>query len=592
MSFEPIFRTLVEIYEQSTTRYAAKPLFGEKKDGRWRWMTYGDFRETTDAFRGGLAALGIGRGDVVAIIADNRPEWAAAAYATYGLGASFAPMYEAQHDDEWQYILADSDTKVLCVANEAIAARVAAFRSRLPGLRHVIALDGRADHSFADVLRRGEQAPAPIVHPQPGDVAGFIYTSGTTGNPKGVLLTHGNLASNVSAIQNLFPIADDDRSLSFLPWAHSFGQVVELHGLFSMGGALGIAEALDKILDNLTEVQPTLLFAVPRIFNRIYRGVHQRISAEGGLRKTLFDAAVANEQRRRRLAEKRQSSWLVELEHRIFDALVFAKVRVRFGGRLKYAFSGGAAIAREVAEFIDDLGVMVYEGYGLTETSPIATANWPGNRKIGSVGKPLPGVRVEIDRQATGDAVDGEIVVYGHNVMKGYHRLPEENAKVFTADGGLRTGDMGHFDEDGFLYITGRIKEQYKLENGKYVVPTLLEEEIKLSPYVANAMVFGDNKPFNVALIVPDMENVQKWAEHHAAGVAGPELLRDDRVRDLIQQEIEQRSGHFKHFEKVRKVALVGEDFTQENGLLTPSLKLKRRAVLEKHGATLLDLYS
>jgi long-chain acyl-CoA synthetase len=339
-------------------------------------------------------------------------------------------------------------------------------------------------------------------------------------------------------------------------------------------------------------VHPTLLFAVPRIFNRVYRGVQQRMEDEGGFAKRIFDAAVANAQRRRRLAERHQSSLLVELEHKVFDRLVFAKVRARFGGRLRYAFSGGAAIAREVAEFIDDLGIMVYEGYGLTETSPIVTANWPGTRKIGSVGKPLPGIRVEIDHTASGDPVDGEIIVHGHNVMKGYHRLPEENAKVFTPDGGLRTGDLGHLDDDGFLYITGRIKEQYKLENGKYVVPTLLEEEIKLSPYVANAMVFGDNKPFNVALVVPDMKNLQKWAEEHAADLGAEDLLVDERVRALIQQEIDQRSEHFKQFEKVRKVALVGEDFTLENGLLTPTLKLKRRAVLEKHGAPLLGLYS
>ncbi|MEW6270340.1 MAG: long-chain fatty acid--CoA ligase [Thermodesulfobacteriota bacterium] len=592
MSFEPMFKTLVEIYEKSTDRHPHRPLFGEKKGGRWVWSTYGDFRATTDAFRGGLAALGIGRGDVVAMIANNRPEWATAAYATYGLGASFAPMYEAQHDEEWEYILADSGTKLLCVPSQAIADRVQAFRTRLPELLHVVTIEGTADHSFADVVALGKRSPVALVHPQPDDLAGFIYTSGTTGNPKGVLLTHKNLASNVSAIQDLFPIGPEDRSLSFLPWAHSFGQVVELHGLFSMGASMGIAEAVDKIVDNLAEVEPTLLFAVPRIFNRIYRGLKQRMAEEGGIRKMLFDAAIENEQQRRRLAEQKQSSLFVELKHALFDRLVFAQVRARFGGKLKYAFSGGAAISREVAEFIDDLGIMVYEGYGLTETSPIVTANWPGTRRLGSVGKPIPGVRVDIDRTVTGDSVDGEIVVHGHNVMKGYHRLPEENAKVFTPDGGLRTGDMGHLDGDGFLYITGRIKEQYKLENGKYVVPTLLEEEIKLSPYVSNVMVYGDNKPFNVALVVPDMENLSKWAAEHAAGLTEAELLADARVRELIQSEIEQRSGRFKQFEKVRKVALVAEDFTQENGLLTPSLKLKRCAVLHKHGSALAELYA
>ncbi len=592
MSFEPMFRTLIEIYERSTAKHPERPLFGVKKGGRWEWSTYRDFREQTDAFRGGLAALGIGKGDVVAIISNNRPEWAIAAYATYGLGAAFAPMYEAQHDQEWEYILADSGTKVLIIANQKIADRVQAFRSRLPELKYVIAIEGTADRTFADVVAAGKASPAPLVHPDPEDLAGFIYTSGTTGNPKGVMLTHRNIASNVSAIQDLFPIGPDDRSLSFLPWAHSFGQVVELHGLFSMGASMGIAEAVDKIIDNLAEVQPTLLFAVPRIFNRIYRGLQQRMAEEGGIRKMLFDAALANEAERRRLAEQKQSSFLVELKHALFDRLVFAQVRARFGGKLKYAFSGGAAISRDVAQFIDDLGIMVYEGYGLTESSPIATANWPGMRKLGSVGKPIPGVSIKIDREVTGDSRDGEIVVYGHNVMKGYHRLPEENAKVFTPDGGLRTGDMGYLDEDGFLFITGRIKEQYKLENGKYVVPTLLEEQIKLSPYVANAMVYGDNKPYNVALIVPDIENVKKWAAENAPGLTDEQLYTDPRVRELILKDIDERCAGCKEYEKVRKIALVREDFTQENRLLTPSLKLKRRAVLEKHGAELQQLYA
>jgi long-chain acyl-CoA synthetase len=293
---------------------------------------------------------------------------------------------------------------------------------------------------------------------------------------------------------------------------------------------------------------------------------------------------------------------------KVVDKVVFEKVRERFGGNLKYAFSGGAALSREVAEFIDSLGVMVFEGYGLTETSPIATANVPGGRKIGSVGRPIPGVRVEIDpataerKPATSEGggkparAEGEIVVYGHNVMKGYLKRPEENAAVFTKDGGFRTGDMGYIDAQGFLFITGRIKEQYKLENGKYVVPTPLEEHIKLSPYVTNVMVYGDNRPFNVALVVANVHAIKAWGEQQHLAPAlpadGDALLRDDRVRSLMRREIEANSGEFKGFEGVKDFALIADDFTTENGMLTPSMKLKRRKVVETYGNLIAQLYA
>jgi long-chain acyl-CoA synthetase len=270
---------------------------------------------------------------------------------------------------------------------------------------------------------------------------------------------------------------------------------------------------------------------------------------------------------------------------------------------LKYAFSGGAALSCEVAEFIDSLGVVIYEGYGLTETSPIATANVPGARKIGSVGRPIPGIRVEIDpatserrRAESGrpSRMEGEIVIYGHNVMKGYLNRPDDNAAVFTKDGGFRTGDMGYIDPHGFLFITGRIKEQYKLENGKYVMPTPLEEEIKLSPYVANAMVYGDNKPHNVALVVANLKAVQKWVqESRIALPSGSDaFLKDERVRALFRKEIEKHTAGFKGFESIQDFALIAEDFTTENGMLTPSLKLKRRKVVETYGALLDQLYA
>jgi long-chain acyl-CoA synthetase len=512
MSSAVQFQTLVEIYKRSVSRYASNELFGEKKDGKWSWMTYGQFAQMTDDLRGGLAQLGVGPADKVAVISNNRAEWAVGAYATYTLGGAYVPMYEAQLEKDWEYILKDCGAKVLFVPDEKFSAKIEKIRPNLPALEHVIRIAGAESDkdTMASLRKRGAETPAPIYEPKAEDLGGLIYTSGTTGNPKGVMLSHANIAKNVSSMHAIFPMASDDRSLSFLPWAHSFGQVVELHGLFSMGASMGIAEAVDKIVDNLSEVQPTLLFAVPRIFNRIYDGLQKRMATEAGWKRALFFKGIA-------LAKQRREGTLGgfgNIQLNLIDKVVFAKVRSRFGGRLKYAFSGSAALNKDVAEFIDNLGIMVYEGYGLTETSPIFTANYPDNRKIGSVGKAVPGTRVEIDHNnnPTDDPKQGEIICHGHNVMMGYFNLPEENSKVFTDTKGLRTGDLGFVDTDGYLFITGRVKEQYKLENGKYVAPAPLEESLKLSQFIANVMVHGANKPFNIAVIVPDMDTLKKWA--------------------------------------------------------------------------------
>ncbi len=591
--FTPKFKTLVDIYERSVRAFADRPLFGTKSGGTWDWMSYGEFAKHTDEIRGGLAALSVKAGDRVGVIANNRFEWAVCAYATYGLGAAYVPMYESQLAKDWEYILRDCGAKIVFVPNDAVRQSIEELRGEVPSLEHVIVFDPSADAKLTyEMLReKGRKNPTPLAHPESSDIAGFIYTSGTTGNPKGVLLTHANLASNVSAVHEVFPMEPDDRSLSFLPWAHSFGQTVELHGLFSMGASMGIAESVPKIVENLSEVRPTLLFSVPRIFNKIHDGVLKKVEQDGGLKKKLFFAALGASEKKKKLAEQHRSSGFVDFKHKLLDRVVFSKVRARFGGRLKYAFSGGAAISKEVAEFIDALGILVYEGYGLTETSPIATCNWPGARKIGSVGKPIPGVRVEIDRAVTGDPKHGEIVVYGHNVMKGYHALPDEDAQVFTQDGGFRTGDMGYLDEDGFLYITGRIKEQYKLENGKYVVPAPLEELIKLSPFIVSAFIHGMNKPYNVALIVPDFDALREWAKEQGIEAKDSELLKNERVLALMREQIDRYSGEFKQFEKIKRFSLIPEDFTIENGMLTPKMSVKRQKVLEHWGETLESLY-
>jgi long-chain acyl-CoA synthetase len=580
------FQTLNEIFHEGITTYPDRELFGTKREGRWHWMTYLQFGREVDRVRAGLAGLGLSAGDRIAIISNNRVEWAVCAYASYGLGAAFVPMYEAQMAKEWEFIIKDCDAKIAVCATNDITEKVKTFFESCPNLKHVVSLDPKTKETdkvttYKKLLATDKSVPVAMV--KPSDIAGLIYTSGTTGNPKGVLLSHSNIASNVSAIHELMPMSSADRSLSFLPWAHSFGQVVELHALFSMGASLAICEAVDKIIDNLAETKPTLLFSVPRIFNKLYTAVQKTISEKPPVIQKMVQTSL---KARAKLRDGEPLDLGEQLVLAITDKLVFQKVRQRFGGRLKYAFSGGAAISREVAEFIDGLGITVYEGYGLTETSPIATCNYAGNRRIGSVGKPLPGVKIVISPES-------EIIVYGHNVMQGYHNRPEENAAVFTPDGGFKTGDMGRIDADGFVFITGRIKEQYKLENGKYVVPTPLEEQLKLSAYIANAMVYGDNRPYNVALVVPNFDALKKWGAENGVSDTDPEkLIADPKVKDLMKKEVEKYCEHFKGFEEVKDFALIPQDFTTENGMLTPSLKVKRRKVIEVYQSVIDQLYA
>ncbi len=589
------FENLVDMQRKSVGLYGPRPAMGTKKAGTWVWTSYNELGRRIDAMRGGLATLGVERGDIVSLISQNRLEWAVTTYATYGLGALVAPMYESQLESDWRHIIDDSGAKVLLVSTSEIYERVKSWKGRDDEPLEVFCMDlSPGDpRSFAALEAAGRESPKDPVELDQDDLCCYIYTSGTTGKPKGVKLSHGNIISNVNAVHQVFPMEREDRSVSFLPWAHSFGQTVELHTMLSMGASIAVAESVAKLADNIVEVQPTLLVAVPRIFNRIYDALHKKFDEEGGVKKKLFRAAMANERRRREMAARGEYSLFVEAQHRFFDKLVFSKVRDRFGGRLKYAVSGGAALNPTVGEFIDSLGIEVYEGYGLTETSPICTLNRPGMRKIGSIGKAIPGVKVEIDQSAIDDqSGDGELVVYGPNVMKGYHNLKDETDAVMTDDGGFRTGDRGRQDEDGFLFITGRIKEQYKLENGKYVVPAPLEEHLQLSPFITQVFIHGENKPFNVALIVPDRESVESWAGKEKVVGDYLSILDDPNTKDLIRLEIESHSREIRGYEKIKRFALIEGEFTSDNGLLTPTLKLKRRKVMERYEEMIDDLYA
>jgi long-chain acyl-CoA synthetase len=597
MSETPHFDTLVDIYEHATKEFSSRELFGTRKEGRWVWTTYAEFRDQVEAMRGGLAELGVGRGDRIVIISDNRVEWAVLAYACFTMGAVFVPMYEAQSEKDWKFIVKDCEGKILVAATKSILEKTKAFLTEIPSLQHIVVIEsvsgaGSSVSSFASRVDHGRAKKVASIKAEPKDLACFIYTSGTTGDPKGVELSHGNFASNITAVHKIFPMEKDDRALSFLPWAHSFGQTCELHCLMSMGASMALVDNVSKLLEYLPEVKPTLLFSVPRIFNKLYAGIQKKVSERPEVLQNLVKTAL------KLTAKEREGKRLTVSEHlklTLADRLVFSKARELLGGRLKYAFSGGAKIAVEVAEFIDSLGIMVYEGYGLTETSPISTANCPGARKIGSVGRAIPGVTIEIDPTAGHGGkgrVEGEIIVHGPNVMIGYHHREKENAEAFTKDHGFRTGDQGFLDPHGFLFITGRIKEQYKLENGKYVVPTPLEEQLKLSPFVLNAFVYGDNRPYNVALLVANVEAVKKWASGQGLSIPEAQLLEHPKVRELFKGEVTKYGEAFKGFEEIKDFTLVKEDFTTDNGMLTPSLKVKRRTVMEVYGKQIDGLYT
>ncbi|HEX6273383.1 MAG TPA: long-chain fatty acid--CoA ligase [Polyangiaceae bacterium] len=582
------FKNLVDLYEQACRDFGSREVFGTKKDGTWSWLSYAEFGRKVDEFRAGLASLGVGAGDRIAIIANNRVEWAVAAYATYGRRGAFVPMYESQLPDEWIFILRDCGAKMVIAATAEIYETLEKRRVECPALEHILGLHLPASdqRSFLAVQARGAGNTTPPEQPAPNEVADFIYTAGTTGEPKGVVLTHKNFVANLNAVNELFTMDPGDRSLAFLPWAHAFGQMAELHSLLSQGVAIAINDEIPNLVNNLSEVRPTILIAVPRIFNRIYDGINKQMADKPAPIRSLFRAGVAAATRRSR---GEPVGVLSSMARSLADALIFKKVRAKMGGRLRVVICGSAALSKDVAEFVDALGIDVYEGYGLTEAAPVVSVNYPGHRKLGSIGKPLPNVRVVIDTEVTGDPVNGEIVVYGDNVMQGYHNRPAENAAAFTADGGLRTGDMGRIDEDGYIYITGRIKEQYKLETGKYVVPSPLEEELRLSPYIANVMLYGDNKPHNVALVIPDREAITRWATQQGKTLGDP--ATDPAVRELLRAELASFSERFKSYERPKDFVVVNEDFTVESGLLTPKLSVKRRNVLARYGGALEALY-
>jgi long-chain acyl-CoA synthetase len=533
-----------------------------------------------------LAELGVKAGDRVAVFAPNCPEWHIADFAIMGLGAAGVPIYFNESVERLSYILNDSGSRVVITSGEEQARKISENRQRFPGTEHVISvapppdlrgeilkfdtlIAATTDADVEEYRRRASKVAS-------NELATLIYTSGTTGEPKGVMLSHSNLSSNALESAQDFQFLPGDVGISFLPLAHVYERVVDYSYMFR-GVSIAYVERIESVAQAIQEVKPTTLAAVPRFFEKIYAGILEKGHKETGAKRKIFDWALnVAQQSVPWKAYGKAAPAPLQWKWKIADKLVFSKVRENLGGNIRSMCSGGAPLAPELAEFFWALDLPVYQGYGLTETSPVVSGNRPAAFKVGTVGKMIPNVTVSI-------AEDGEILVKGPNVMQGYYRKPEETQKVFTPAGWFCTGDIGRVDEDGYLIITDRKKELLKTAAGKFVAPAPIENALKTSHYVLNAIVVGDRRKFPALILVPNFPTVEAEAKRQNREVGTPtQMLHDPWVRDLIAAEIERLTAPLAHYEKPKRFSLIERDFTYANGELTYTMKMKRR-VIEQH---------
>jgi long-chain acyl-CoA synthetase len=590
---------LIQIFLAAAEHKRDAPLFLSKKDGAWQPTTGAQAIETVENLAHGLEMLGVRRGDRVAIFAESRVEWALADFAILGIGAVTVPIYATVTGPQCAALLRNSGAKVAIVSNTAQRDKLRVERGSAPDLGAIIVMDGPRDPAhtgevtWADLIARGseqrqrepdlfQRSIADIV---PNDLATIIYTSGTTGEPKGAMLSHANIASNVASALKVFGLTPNDTSLSFLPLSHIFERMGGLYCMLAGGVTIAYAESLEAVSANAMEVRPTIITGVPRFYEKVYARVMEGGAARPPIARALFHWALGvGAQRARAKFAGRSLSPLLAFQLGIADRLVLSKIRARVGGRLRYGVSGGAPLAPNVMEFFFSIGIPIVEGYGLTETSPVITLNPPGSEIPGSVGRAVPGVEVKI-------GAEGEILTRGPHVMLGYYNNTEAT-KAVIRDGWFHTGDVGRIDERGYMYITDRLKDLLVTAGGKKVAPQPVEAALKESRWITEAVLLGDRRPYIVCLLIPNFVALEAEAPSRGWDVTDrARFLAQPDVRALFQTELDRVNKGRSSFEQVKKFALLENELTQADGELTPSLKVKRRVVSERYKDQIEEMY-
>jgi long-chain acyl-CoA synthetase len=566
---------------------------------QWESVTWQEAGDRVRRLAAGLLSLGIEPEQRVGIVSNTRYEWILADLAVMCAAGATTTVYPSTNPEDTAYILRDSECRVVFAEDYDQIAKVTLHKNELPHVTKVVTFDGAADTdwvlSLDDLAELGDVylAEHPDVIDQtaksiaPDALATLIYTSGTTGRPKGVRLRHRSWVYEGAAIQAQDILGEDDLQFLWLPMAHSFGKVL-LSTQLACGFATAVDGRVDKIVDNLGVVKPTFMGAAPRIFEKAHGRIVTMQAAEGGAKEKLFKKAFEVGIKVDRLQREGKSVPLpLRLQHGLFDRLVFSKVRDRFGGRVRFFISGSAALNQEIAEWFNAAGILILEGYGMTENAAGATVNHPDDYKIGSVGPALPGSEIRI---GDGD----EVQIKGPHVMEGYHNLEEETARAFTEDGWLRTGDKGSIDADGFLTITGRIKDLFKTSGGKYIAPSAIESKFKaVCPYASQFLVFGDQRNYCVALITLDPDAMAGWAEaNDMAGASYTDIVRSRQVQEMVAGYVDELNSRLNRWETIKKWEVLDHDLTIESGELTPSMKVKRNVVQDNHQARIAALYA
>ena len=577
------------------TASAEREAFRYPRGEAWESVTWKQAGDLVEKLAAGLLALGIESEQRVGIAAGTRYEWILADLAIMCAAGATTTVYPSTNAEDTAYILSDSECRVVFAEDDEQIAKLKEHRNELPHLDKIVTFDGTTDGDWVigldDLAKLGEAylAEQPGVVEEtvrsigPDQLATLIYTSGTTGRPKGVRLLHKAWVYEGTAIQVQDILHEDDLQFLWLPMAHSFGKVL-LSAQLACGFATAIDGRVDKIVDNLGVVKPTFMGAAPRIFEKAHGRIVTMQAAEGGAKekifKKAFEVGIKVDQLKR---EGRSVPLLLNVQHGLFDKLVFSKVRERFGGRVRFFISGSAALNAEIAEWFHAAGVLILEGYGMTENAAGATVNHPASYKIGTVGPALPGSEVKIGE-------NDEVLLRGPHVMAGYHNLPEETAATLTEDGWLHTGDKGSLDADGFLTITGRIKDLFKTSGGKYVAPSAIESKFKaVCPYASQFLVFGNERNYVVALITLDPDAMAGWAEENGmAGASYSNLVNSDQVQKMVGEYVDELNSRLNRWETVKKWRLLDHDLTIESGELTPSMKVKRN-IVEKNNKELID---